>query len=121
MTDDDPNEAYEVVPIEPGPHGPPKGWWTVKTKRPSGETFSRQGKGSTVCDRSGISSKPCHKEGVGEGEGEMSEFALTTWHRLAHDRAEATTMQGEPSEQVYRFRFHFGPVGKRSASYAACT
>ena len=30
MTDYDPNEAYEVVPIEPGPHGPPKGWWTVK-------------------------------------------------------------------------------------------
>jgi hypothetical protein len=30
MTDDDPNDAYEVVPIEPGPHGPPKGWWTVK-------------------------------------------------------------------------------------------
>jgi hypothetical protein len=30
MTDDDPNEAYEVVPIEPGPKGPPKGWWTVK-------------------------------------------------------------------------------------------
>ncbi len=27
---DDPNEAYDVVPIEPGPHGPPKGWWTVK-------------------------------------------------------------------------------------------
>jgi hypothetical protein len=27
---DDPNEAYEVVPIEPGPHGPPPGWWTVK-------------------------------------------------------------------------------------------
>ena len=30
MTDDDPNEAYEVVPIEPGPHGLPGGWWTVK-------------------------------------------------------------------------------------------
>ena len=30
MTDDDPNDAYEVVPHEPGPHGPPKGWWTVK-------------------------------------------------------------------------------------------
>ena len=30
MTDDDPNEAYEVVPIEPGPHGPPHTWWTVK-------------------------------------------------------------------------------------------
>ena len=27
---DDPNEAYDVVPIKPGPHGPPKGWWTVK-------------------------------------------------------------------------------------------
>jgi len=24
MTDDDPNEAYEVVPIEPGPHDPPR-------------------------------------------------------------------------------------------------
>jgi len=30
MISDDPNEAYEVLPIEPGPHGPPKGWWTVK-------------------------------------------------------------------------------------------
>jgi hypothetical protein len=30
MTDDDPNEAYVVVPTEPGPNGPPKGWWTVK-------------------------------------------------------------------------------------------
>ena len=30
MTDDDPNEAYVVVPVEPGPNGPPKGWWTVK-------------------------------------------------------------------------------------------
>jgi hypothetical protein len=30
MTNDDPNEAYEVVPIEPRPHGPPKGCWTVK-------------------------------------------------------------------------------------------
>ena len=27
---DDPNQAYEVVPIEPGPHGPPVGWWTAK-------------------------------------------------------------------------------------------
>jgi hypothetical protein len=25
-----PNEAYEVVPIEPAPHGPPVGWWTVE-------------------------------------------------------------------------------------------
>ena len=30
MTDDDSNEAYAVVPIEPGPRGPLKGWWTVK-------------------------------------------------------------------------------------------
>ena len=34
MTDDDPNEAYEVGPIEPGPHGPPKGG-------PSNETAFR--------------------------------------------------------------------------------
>jgi hypothetical protein len=27
---DDPNEAYEAMPIEPGPHGLPSGWWTVK-------------------------------------------------------------------------------------------
>jgi hypothetical protein len=33
MTDDDPNEGYEGVPIEAGPHGPPEGWWTV---RPNG-------------------------------------------------------------------------------------
>src|SRR5260370_29784283 len=26
----DPNESYEVVPIEPGPHGSPEGWWAVK-------------------------------------------------------------------------------------------
>ena len=30
MTGNDPNEAYEVVPIEPGPHRPPHTWWTVK-------------------------------------------------------------------------------------------
>ena len=30
MTDDDPNESYEMVPIDPGPHGPPEGWWNVK-------------------------------------------------------------------------------------------
>jgi len=32
MTDDDPNEAYEVVPREPGLYGPPHTWWTVKRK-----------------------------------------------------------------------------------------
>ena len=30
MNDNDPNETYEVVPIDPGPCGPPEGWWTVK-------------------------------------------------------------------------------------------
>jgi hypothetical protein len=30
-TDDhnDPNEAYEVVPMKWEPHGPPTSWWTV--------------------------------------------------------------------------------------------
>jgi len=27
--DPDPNEAYEVVPMKPEPHGPPGDWWTV--------------------------------------------------------------------------------------------
>ena len=40
MTDDDPNEAYEVVLIESGAaHGPPAGWWTVK-QNGIGETLS---------------------------------------------------------------------------------
>jgi hypothetical protein len=30
MNGNDPNEIYEVVPIDPGPCGPPEGWWTVK-------------------------------------------------------------------------------------------
>ena len=30
MTDDDPSEAYEVVPIAETRRGPPHGWWTVK-------------------------------------------------------------------------------------------
>jgi hypothetical protein len=51
MSDDDPNEAYDVVPIEPGAQGPPKGWWTVKR---NGLTFSRQGNSGTMRDRSGI-------------------------------------------------------------------
>jgi hypothetical protein len=29
MTDDDPNEAYEVVPIVQPGRGPPDSWWTV--------------------------------------------------------------------------------------------
>ena len=33
MKDDDPNEAYQVVPVEPGAKGPPHTWWTVKRKK----------------------------------------------------------------------------------------
>jgi hypothetical protein len=29
IPDNDPNEAYEVVPIKVEPHGPPADWWTV--------------------------------------------------------------------------------------------
>jgi hypothetical protein len=47
MTDD---EAYEVVPTESGPRGPPKGWWTVK--RNGLPVSSRQGKGRAIRDRS---------------------------------------------------------------------
>ncbi len=27
--DDDPNEAYDVVPVKPVPFGPPEGWFEV--------------------------------------------------------------------------------------------
>ena len=27
--DPDPNEAYEIVPMKPEPHGPPADWWSV--------------------------------------------------------------------------------------------
>ena len=27
--DPDPNEAHEIVPMKPEPHGPPGDWWTV--------------------------------------------------------------------------------------------
>ena len=27
--DPDTNEAYEIVPMKPEPHGPPGDWWTV--------------------------------------------------------------------------------------------
>jgi hypothetical protein len=29
VPDNNPNEAYEVVPMEQEPHGPPADWWTV--------------------------------------------------------------------------------------------
>jgi hypothetical protein len=69
MIDDDPNEAYVVVPTEPGPNGLPKGWWTVKTKRDCSETLSRQGKSSAIRDRSGIQSAPSPPEGEAQMTG----------------------------------------------------
>jgi hypothetical protein len=41
---EDPNEAYEVAPIEPGLHGPPKGWWTVKRNGLPVKHFPRKAK-----------------------------------------------------------------------------
>jgi hypothetical protein len=29
IPDNDPNEAYEIVPMKVEPHGPPGDWWTV--------------------------------------------------------------------------------------------
>lgn len=42
------------------------------SERHSGETLSRQGKGSAVRDRSGIQSEPSRRKSVGEGKGEMT-------------------------------------------------
>ena len=44
MTDIDPNEAYEVVPIESGPHGPREGWGTVKRNGIAVRHFPGRGK-----------------------------------------------------------------------------
>jgi hypothetical protein len=72
VTDDDPNESYEVVPIEPGPHGPPEGWWTVKRNGLPVRHFPGKEKGSAVRDRSRIQSEPGRRKSVGEGKGEMT-------------------------------------------------
>jgi hypothetical protein len=43
-----------------------------QAERHTCEILSRQGKGSAVRYRSGIPSEPCYREGMGEGEGEMT-------------------------------------------------
>jgi hypothetical protein len=43
VTGDDPNKAYEVVPIEPGQHGPPHAWWTVKRNGRRPDAAGRRG------------------------------------------------------------------------------
>ena len=70
MTGDDPNEAYEVVPIEPGPRRPPRTWWTVKRNGLPVRHFP--GKEKAELYATDPSSKPYYREGVGEGEGEMT-------------------------------------------------
>jgi hypothetical protein len=62
---DDPNEAYEVVPLEPAPHGPPEGWWTVKRNGIPVRHFPGKEKAQRYA------SKPCHSESMGKGEGEI--------------------------------------------------
>jgi hypothetical protein len=64
---DDPNEAYEVVPREPGPHGPPVGWWTVKRNGLPVRHFP----GKRFATDPGIQSEPSRRKSVGEGEGEI--------------------------------------------------
>jgi hypothetical protein len=71
VTDDDPNESYEVVPIEPGPHRPPEGWWTVKRSGLPVRHFPGK-EGSAVRDRSRIQSEPARRKSVAEGKGEMT-------------------------------------------------
>lgn len=40
--DNDPNEAYEVVPMKPEPHGPPADWWTLTCNGISAQTTRRR-------------------------------------------------------------------------------
>jgi hypothetical protein len=68
---DDPNEAYEVVPIEPGPHGPPVGWWTVKRNGLPVRHFP----GKEKAQRFATDPEPSRRKGVG-GEGEITTRSL---------------------------------------------
>jgi hypothetical protein len=68
---DDPNEAHEVMPIEPGPHGPPVGWWTVKRNGLAVRHFPGKEKAERFATDPGKQSEPSRRKSVGEGEGEI--------------------------------------------------
>ena len=68
----DPNESYEVVPIEPGPHGSPEGWWTVKRNGLPVRHFPGKEKAQRFATPSRIQSEPGRRKSVGEGKGEMT-------------------------------------------------
>jgi hypothetical protein len=70
MNQDDPNEAYEVVPIEPGPHGPPKDWWTVKRNDTPVRHFPNKEKAQRYATDPEYRRRT---KGVGEGEGEIND------------------------------------------------
>jgi hypothetical protein len=74
---DDPNEAYEVVPREPGPHGPPVGWWTVKRNGLPVRHFPGKEKAERFATDPEIQREPRRRKGVGEGEGEMTANVLS--------------------------------------------
>jgi hypothetical protein len=77
MTDDDPNEAYEVVPIEPGPHGPHRTWWTVKRNGLPVRHFPGKEKAELCATDPEYRASPYYRKSVGEGEGEMTANVLS--------------------------------------------
>jgi hypothetical protein len=56
-SDADPNEAYEVVPMKPEPHGPPSDWWTVTRNGIPDRHFS----GSRKAEAERYATAPAHR------------------------------------------------------------
>lgn len=50
ITENDPNEAYEVVPMPVHPHGPRGGWWSVTCSGIPVRPFARDRK--AIAERS---------------------------------------------------------------------
>ena len=68
MNDDDPNEAYVVVPAEPGAKGPPHTWWTVKRNGIALRHFPGKEMAQRYATDPAYRASLVHKEGVGEWE-----------------------------------------------------
>src|SRR5882672_10996146 len=82
------------MPIEPGPHGPPVGWWTVKRNGLPVRHFPD--KKAAVRDRPGIQGESSRRKGLGEGEGEMTgrRPAGRPWTRAEDDQLRAMLEAG---------------------------
>ena len=68
VPDPDANEAYEVVPMKPEPHGPPGDWWTVTRNGIADRHFSARRK----AEAERYATDPAHRAAI-RGEKKLSE------------------------------------------------